>query len=398
MLNQSFSVNNLIKLLKKTDPKRFRIGRNVEEYKKYISDKVNNSIETYSFGSIAKSRINNKDVYIFKDFMDVLVARKINDNIKRVYSVKQNNRHDIIKKVNAVLNEPVNYYIYRLDIKSFYESIDKNVVLKRVSNNPIVSHNTKKFINSLFRHNAFSENNGLPRGMGLSATLSEIFMEEFDAELARLPEVFYASRYVDDIIIFSFYKIPNYKSYFSNILPEGLSLNERKCREYNIEGSPSKKSEIEFLGYSFIIHHEVKGQLRQVVIRISDDKIKKIKRRIALAVKDYSNNCDADLLRKRIQYLTGNILVNSNKSKTDSLYSGIYYNYQHITDKTQLKELDLFKNRMLFASKGEMGRRISEAGYNLLDAPKKYSFKAGFEKRLLSSFTLEDIVKINKVW
>ncbi|WP_192481716.1 hypothetical protein, partial [Escherichia coli] len=70
----------------------------------------------------------------------------------------------------------------------------------------------------------------------------------------------------------------------------------------------------------------------------------------------------------------------------------------HITDKTQLKELDLFKNRMLFASKGEMGRRISEAGYNLLDAPKKYSFKAGFEKRLLSSFTLEDIVKINKVW
>lgn len=87
---------------------------------------------------------------MFKDFMDVLVARKINDNIKRVYSVKQNNRHDIIKKVNAVLNEPVNYYIYRLDIKSFYESIDKNVVLKRVSNNPIVSHNTKNLLTVFF--------------------------------------------------------------------------------------------------------------------------------------------------------------------------------------------------------------------------------------------------------
>ncbi|MEL8953070.1 hypothetical protein J4Y91_23435, partial [Escherichia coli] len=104
MLNQSFSVSNLIKLLKKTDPKRYKIGRNSAEYKKYIADKVNGSIETYSFGSISNSRINNKNVYIFKDFMDVLVARKINDNIKRVYSVKQNNRHDIIKKVNTVLS------------------------------------------------------------------------------------------------------------------------------------------------------------------------------------------------------------------------------------------------------------------------------------------------------
>lgn len=77
MLNQSFSVNNLIKLLKKNDPKRFRIGRNVEEYKKYISDKVNNSIETYSFGSIAKSRINNKDVYIFKDLWMCSLLEKL---------------------------------------------------------------------------------------------------------------------------------------------------------------------------------------------------------------------------------------------------------------------------------------------------------------------------------
>lgn len=398
MLNQSFSVSNLIKLLKKTDPKRYKIGRNYDEYKKYITDKVRCSIETYSFGSISKSRINNKNVYIFKDFMDVLVARKINDNIKRVFSVKQNNRHDIIKKVNTVLSEPVNYYIYRLDIKGFYESIDKNIILQRINNNTIVSHNTKKFINSLFRHNAFLENNGLPRGMGLSATLSEIFMEDFDAELARLPEIFYASRYVDDIIIFSFCKIPDYKKYFSNVLPQGLHLNERKCSEYAIEETSTKKSEIEFLGYSFIIQHKLKDQSRQVVIRISEEKIKKIKRRIALAVKDFSNNHDAELLKKRIKYLTGNILVNSNSNKTDALYSGIYYNYQHITDKTQLKELDIFKNRMLFSSKGEVGKKISAAGHSLLVAPKKYSFWAGFEKRLLSSFKQEDIIKINKIW
>lgn len=398
MLNQSFSVVNLIKLLKKTDPKRYKIGRNIDEYKSYVSDKISNSIENHSFGRIVKSKINSKDVYIFKEFMDVLFARKINDNIKRIYSVKQNNRHDIIKKVNTVLSEPVNYHIYRLDIKSFYESIDKNIVFNRVNNNPIVSHNTKKFINSLFGHEVLSGNHGLPRGMGLSATLSEIFMEDFDTALARLPEVFYASRYVDDIIIFSFYKISNYKDYFSKILPEGLFLNEKKCNEYNIDCTTSKKSEIEFLGYSFIISHKVINKSRTVVVRISEDKINKIKRRIALSIKDYSNNLDVDLLRKRIKYLTGNILVNSNKSKTDSLYSGIYYNYQHITDRSQLKELDVFKNRMLFASKGKVGLNISAAGHNILIAPKKYSFQAGFEKKIISYFTLKDIIKISKVW
>ena len=102
--------------------------------------------------------------------------------------------------------------------------------------------------------------------MGLSATLSEIFMEDFDAELARLPEIFYASRYVDDIIIFSFCKIPDYKNYFLKILPQGLHLNERKCSEYTIKETSTKRSEIEFLGYSFIIHHKLKNQCRQVII------------------------------------------------------------------------------------------------------------------------------------
>ncbi|RAT13902.1 hypothetical protein AU490_04800 [Lonsdalea populi] len=398
MLNQSFSVNNLVKLLKKTDPKRFRIGRNFDEYKKYISDKVGDSIESYTFSSLIKTRINSKNVYIFKEFMDVLVARKINDNVRRIYNIKQNNRHDIIKKVNTVLSEPVDYYIYRLDIKSFYESIDKDLMFKRIDNNPIVSHNTKKFIRGLFRNNSFSESNGLPRGMGLSATLSEIFMEDFDAEISRLPTVFYSSRYVDDIIIFSFSEIDNYEEYFSNLLPGNLTLNHRKCDEYNIGDVSKQSSEIEFLGYSFVIPHVVKNDVRKVTIKISKDKVNKIKRRIALAVKDYAKTLNSDLLRKRIKYLTGNIMVNTNKNKTDTLYSGIYYNYQYITDKTQLTELDVFKNRMLFASKGIIGKRIASAGYHVLSVSKKYSFHHGFEKKLISKFSLEDIIKINKVW
>ncbi|WP_323630393.1 hypothetical protein, partial [Escherichia coli] len=56
------------------------------------------------------------------------------------------------------------------------------------------------------------------------------------------------------------------------------------------------------------------------------------------------------------------------------------------------------ERQMCRKDRGEVGRKILAAGHNLLTAPKKYSFLAGFEKRLLSSFKREDIIKINKVW
>ncbi len=42
---------------------------------------------------------------------------------------------------------------------------------------------------------------GLPRGVPLSATLSEYSMKRFDRFVSTLPEVYYYARYVDDIVI-----------------------------------------------------------------------------------------------------------------------------------------------------------------------------------------------------
>lgn len=42
---------------------------------------------------------------------------------------------------------------------------------------------------------------GLPRGIGISAYLSGIYLAYIDAEVRRHNEIFYYSRYVDDMII-----------------------------------------------------------------------------------------------------------------------------------------------------------------------------------------------------
>lgn len=43
---------------------------------------------------------------------------------------------------------------------------------------------------------------GLPRGLGISAVLSELRMKYFDLSLRRVEGVYYYARFVDDIIVF----------------------------------------------------------------------------------------------------------------------------------------------------------------------------------------------------
>jgi hypothetical protein len=50
---------------------------------------------------------------------------------------------------------------------------------------------------------------GVPRGVGISSYLSELYMENIDNEIRNLQDVIYYARYVDDIfIIISAFKFP----------------------------------------------------------------------------------------------------------------------------------------------------------------------------------------------
>ncbi|HHR5876693.1 TPA: antiviral reverse transcriptase Drt3a [Providencia alcalifaciens] len=399
MLNQAITVKNLLRLIRKSEPKKFRMGRERDDYVNYINNglKLINPTK-HEFQSIKKGRINGKNIVFLTDLIEILTLRKCNDNIKRIFNLKKSDRQDTIKKTHIMLSEAIPYFVYRLDIKSFYENIDKYKILEKIKDSSIVSYPTKKIIENFFHSEIFSEQKGLPRGVSLSSTFSDLYLEEFDKSLSKIPSIYYHSRYVDDLIIFSFEKIPDYFNFFQRMLPKPLELNKIKCKEFKVDDQTNKNHILDFLGYSFIISNKKHEKKRLVRIEVSENKINKIKKRISLSLKDYCRNGNHILLEKRIKYLTGNIPVNTHCNSKNILYSGIYYTFIHLTECEQLKTLDNFKNHLIHSPKGELAKKLSRHPINDYQKIKKYSFYFGHKNKIKYKFTSKELKEITRIW
>lgn len=150
MVNQSFDFKQFKKLQRLGDIFLFNCNRDVVKTKLIEAEKlIQHNIDNYEFSSIKTIEKNGKliqlldkkaDNFIYDEF----ILRKINYNIKRIYKVKQNDRNIIIGQICNILKENPDYYIYRLDIYSFYESIDRNKIINKILTSSLISVETKK--------------------------------------------------------------------------------------------------------------------------------------------------------------------------------------------------------------------------------------------------------------
>ncbi|MBT1076764.1 RNA-directed DNA polymerase [Geobacter grbiciae] len=264
---------------------------------------------------------------------------------------------------------------------------------------------------------------GLPRGLSISSTLAEIVMRSFDRYVSQLNGVYFYSRYVDDIIIFSHRDSGYIYTDVVNFLKEelGMILNNNKtnlikfncyCDELckcTISGSCklvckcSKQigCEIcfEYLGYGYRL--KVSADIKKPntpVVYLSETKVKKYKSRLIHTLLSHANNPDFDLLKKRISFLTGNFFADPESDK-NIIKSGIYYNYRMLTEFSALDELDKFYHKSLFSRNGSLGNKIA---ISLLPAQQselvRYSFKSGYANKILHKFTRSDMAKIKECW
>ena len=79
--------------------------------------------------------------------------------------------------------------------------------MEKINNDYLLSIKTKKFINQIFEsYNGLTGKTDsntairVPRGIGISAYLSELFMRNVDNQIQELDDIIYYARYVDDII------------------------------------------------------------------------------------------------------------------------------------------------------------------------------------------------------
>ncbi|MBL4911219.1 MAG: hypothetical protein JKX78_14560 [Alteromonadaceae bacterium] len=420
MYKQSFSEKNLIEVRTQRQYKS-KVFKQKNDLPTLADTSASISEGSYISAEFDNYFINKKPVYCTASKADEVVFSKLNHNIRGLYRVKQSDRHSIVKQVMSLLKEESPKYVYKFDIKDFYKNVDVNSCLTKIQNDQVVSAESEIVFKEFVRQLKNTSIEGLPRGIGLSATLSELAMRDFDQKMMSHKNVYYYSRYVDDILIFALEKI-DIKSDLISFLPKGLELNWGKTKVLEVKkclcqrkclcastlkvckcfakckcklNTDSKQLLFDFLGYSFSFPSLAKSKSSDwIKIDLSISKAKKLKRRLYLSFKSYIDKGNSNLLENRIKFLTGNHYIPQYKNKTDRMKSGVYYNYIHINEPLQYKELDSFLSTLI---RRDYGKRIFLSPQHK-KALIKYSFLSGFKSKRLCTLNGVQINKIKGCW
>jgi len=207
---------------------------------------------------------------------------------------------------------PSNPWIYKGDIKRFFDSISHSILLSKVQDrveNPTVVFLLKKYLESAvdairLYDSAHRGGRGVLHGSSVSGILSNIFLDRIDKSISSLGGRYL--RYVDDIIIMSPSKELLEKSQKAmQLLLEENYLNLNTSRDKQtwacmLNGGANQvalKQYFEYLGYSFAQSGE------KVVIKIRPSSIAKFKGRLQEHAKHAQRrkmqNPDSDTVKEK---------------------------------------------------------------------------------------------------
>jgi len=374
-----------------------------------VLDEVTDGINNHTINLVLGGDYGGQSYMFEHNIQNFFISKKIQDNINRTYNVKQSSRYAILSELLNLLEDNFPKYVIRTDIKSFYESIPQKKLLDKINNDYLLSIKTKKFIhqiiasyNDLTGQTNSETAKGVPRGVGISAYLSELFMRGIDNKIRELDDLVYYARYVDDIIAIFVPKSKNidsthltgYKTKLTDLITsEGLSLNIAKTSEYNLlEGlrfirfddnsRNFKPQPINYLGYE--IGSIKNGKIYNLNTRLSDNKINKYFNKIKLSFQYFENKKNHNrknafkLLSARINYLSSNTKLRNNK---DKVFVGIYYSNPFLNSDVSLEKL---QTRLKW--------HISRAGFTNDEKQimLKYSFIDGFKKKTFQILPLKN--------
>ena len=392
MYTQSFTPSELYRCT--TQAERRNSGLQKEELIEAIGTELGNTIAEGTYRFQIKQYwdlyLNGQGKRTMAYLCQNLVLRKLHKNIKRIYAVQQADRNTIVKQMKLLLAENVEMRIVRLDVRHFYESIDRQRILEKMIDDARLSYHSLMLLQSLFSDPTIATGTGLPRGLGISAALSELYMKYFDLEFKKIEGVYYYARFVDDIIVFCSSEASKdlaWKYAGEELSKIGLQLNQEKS--YSLDPS-QPGTEFTYLGYTF------KKNGKGVEVNIAQKKLNVIKTRLTKSFVRYSKEHDFDLLKLRIKFLTGNFTL-YNPHTLLPIKVGIYFNYRMATDVRALKDLDIYYQRLLHCRTGSLGGSIALTRLQVKEL-EKYSFDFGYYNHVNHHFTTDQMAKIANCW
>lgn len=325
--------------------------RNVKKQRKDRESKItaaltavaqNTNRKSFRIG-LTKNSKYAKDVYERDSTPESYYAlRQITRNIRSLYKTKPADRNLIVSRVQNLLKDNFPYLIIRTDIANFFESVDQTRLVDKLVQDQLLSTNSIRLIKKVlwdYSNLSGSHGKGIPRGLGISSDLAELFLKVIDRGIQEMEGVVFYARYVDDIFVLV---SPSKASDTSIFLPKiadmmsehGLALNEGKTFQLKRDQYQKK---FDYLGYEFTLK---KGQ---VEIDITSSKFSRFRERLTKSFNAYEKQRHRNskaayrLLLKRLKFLTTNTrLVNSK----GNAFVGIFFGNPNLTNYGRLSALD----------------------------------------------------------
>lgn len=242
--------------------------------------------------------------YIGEFIKPYIVNRFINDSYA---CIEGKGTHKAVYKLQKYMRimkrNHKDYYIAKFDIKSYFESVDKEIlfnILKRyISDKKLLSFTYKLVYES-------NDKNGIPIGNYTSQYFANIYLNELDYYLKHQLHIKYYIRYMDDFIL---------------LLKDKKTANLLYCLIEKFVNSKlklklNKKSKIfpsnlgvEFLGYKVFETHILlkkrsKESMKKKIIKFKKGKIDKLDmRRIINSWYGHIKHCNSYNLRCKIEKL-----------------------------------------------------------------------------------------------
>jgi retron-type reverse transcriptase len=185
-------------------------------------------------------------------FRDRIVQHALNNVIEPVFDRRMitdsyacrigKGTHAAAKRVSYFMGKPDNIYYLKMDVKSFFASINRNI-LKNIIRNTVEDNDILWLIDVILDSSSVT---GMPIGNLMSQLFANVYLHELDHFCKNVLGVPYYVRYMDDVLILS-----HSKSYLRAVLANitefiathlALKLNHKT-------GIGKCKDGIEFVGY-----------------------------------------------------------------------------------------------------------------------------------------------------
>lgn len=380
-------------------------------------DTISREVNSRNFRiSLTKDTSHNKPVYLLQEDNKALfyTLKCLQYNVKKSFNISTTSRHIILTQIKALFRDNYPKYIIRADISNFYESIPRKSLLDKIEMNNIISVKSKSFIYAILREydrvKGNNNANGIPRGIGVSAYLSEIFMTDIDRKISLNNDVIYYARYVDDIIIvLSNIGNNDLKSYFNNyikhqFIDEGLKIhhNQKKFQLITLN-SLFNTCSFDFLGYNLSFSKQQNTNIFSLSFKMKKEKVIKYKLRIQKCIERFENNYKHNLKRETkllinsLKIITGNIKLYNSKN---SVKTGVYYSNDLLDDLTDLDILTSYLflkiNRINLTEKMFNKNQSKCFKTTLLRRVQKFDFKHNWDNKTMYNLPLRTIQLIMK--